>query len=154
MKHGRSFAELALAVAAVLLVAACGSGPGDPPDPLPHMVTPRLDARHLDRRSPVPETPITGTVEVTAYNVVAKLQVGGVAQELDLTMAEQGGASIRHFTGSNEGKQEFGFDIALPDGVNQSFICSEVDSATMRCLWNQTTPQDMEGTPLVIVLTK
>ena len=109
MKHGRSFAELALAVAAVLLVAACGSGPGDPPDPLPTWSPPDwMHGSWTGTGSAGDETtPVTGTVEVSARNLVVSFQAGGETHGLDLAMlAEQGAASITRLPGLSDAGRE------------------------------------------------
>lgn len=155
MKHVRSFAELALIVTAVLLVAACGSGPGEPPKPTPTWSPPDWMHGTWSAASPAPDTPITGTVEVSAYNLVAKLQAGGSPLELDVKMAEQGGASIQSVPGTNQGKPEFVIRVVVDAGAaTHSFLCVQEDSTRMNCIWTRMTPADTDGMSLVVVLTK
>lgn len=155
MKHGRSLAELALVVTAVLLVAACGSGPGKAPDPPPTWSPPTWMHGTWTGTGVAGDDgtiAVTGTIDVSAYNLVASFQVGVVAYPLDVKMAEQGGASVQSFDESNEGKPIFGLRI-VPDaaGTAHSFICGREDSATMSCNW--TTP-GTDGMFLTVVLTK
>ena len=159
MKHGRSLAELALVAAAVLLVAACNQGPGEPPDPLPTWSPPSWMHGTWTGDATGPDgTALMGTVTVSARNVVVAIQTGGEPEGFDLAMlAEQGVASISHVGGTSDtGKQEFGI-VITPNaaGPVNSFACSEVDSTTMECLWTQTTPPATDPTLVAgIRLTK
>ena len=158
MKHARGFAELALVVTAVLLVAACGKGPGEPPKSLPTWSPPDWMHGSWSGTGVAGDgtTPVTGTVEVSAYNLEASFEAGGMAYPLDVKMAEQGGASIHAIPGSNQGKPEFSIRI-VPDagGTEHMFLCGQEDSTTMNCVWTQLTPPDTDGTVLGFVgLTK
>jgi len=149
MKHGRTFAELALVAAAALLIAACSQGPGDPPDPLPTWSPPSWMHGTWTVSSGVAgdqTTPVTGTVEVSARNLVANFQAGGTPLELDLAKrAEQGMASIKHHGGESDGKRYFGLLITPNAGGNADlFNCAEVDSATMVCTWTAGPPPNTD----------
>lgn len=158
MKHGRSFAELALVVTAVLLVAACGSGPGKA-DPLPAWSPPAwmhgswsgTGAGGADGA-----TTVTGTVEVSAYNVKASFKAGDMVYPLDLKMAEQGGASIQPVpAGANANERMYNI-LITPSGEAPpySFMCAEEDSTTMSCILREMTPPGTDGTPLATVVSK
>ena len=159
MKHGRSFAELALAVTAVLLVAACGGGPGEAPDPKPVWSPPDwMHGSWSGTATGADGTAITGTVEVTAYNLVVAIETGSGTEGFDLAqLADQDVATILHVAGTSDtGTRQFAFMIKPNAGgtVNE-FVCSEVDSTTMGCLWTQTTPPATEAQPVALIrLTK
>ncbi|MDE0025666.1 MAG: hypothetical protein OXP69_14745 [Spirochaetaceae bacterium] len=157
MKHGRTFAELAL-VAAVLLVAACSQGPGEPPKPAwsppswmhgSWMVSSGVAGDGT--------TPVTGTVEVSARNLVANFQAAGQTHKLDLAMlTEQGTVSIELVPGVSDGDARLYGILITPnaEAPAYSFICGEEDSTTMSCTWTVMTPPDTDGTPLATVVLK
>ena len=151
MKHGRRFAELALAVSVVLLVAACGSGPGKP---LPTWSPPTWMHGTWTGRTPEgAPVAITATVEVSAYNLKASFQSGGVEHPpLNLAeLEEQRVADIRPAADQlPNGKQAFGVVITPKDGGPVTeFLCTEESSTTMACNWTQGS-QDLGS----VVLTK
>ena len=150
MKHGRRFAELALAVSVVLLVAACGSGPGEPPKPTWSPPTWMHGTWTVDTGTS-PGGPVTGTVEVSAYNLVAAFQAGGMQQDpLNLAELTEQGASIQLVSGVSD--REYGILITVgASSPVYSFFCKQVDSTTMDCTWTRMTPPDTDGTPLATV---
>ena len=157
MKHGRSFAELAVAVAAMLLVAACGKGPGEPPEPLPTWSPPTwMHGSWAGIGATGDGTAVTGTVEVSAHNLDASFEVGGVEHPLDLQLAERGGATIQHDSGVSDEDQRYYGIVIIPQagGTVNLFLCSEEDSTTMVCDWSERTPPAMEETRLATVVLK
>ncbi len=159
MKHVRSFAELALAVTAVLLVAACGSGPGKA-DPLPAWSPPSWmhgSWSGTGGGGPDGAIPVTATVEASARNLVASFQAGGQTHGLDLAMlTEQGAASIQPIPSESDGNVRLYSILITPkaEAPAFSFMCGEESSTTMSCTWIEMTPPDTEGTPLGTVILK
>lgn len=159
MKHGRSFAELALAVAAMLLVAACGKGPGEPPEPLPAWSPPSWMHGSWSGAGTGTvmgmDVPVTATVVVSAYNLVASFEAGGEAHGLDLADLTEKGLSIQRIPGVPDGQYTIEIAPNVAGGAVNSFFCGEEDSTTMGCLWTEITTPGTEGTPLAAVrLTK
>ena len=157
MKHGRSFAELALAVAAMLLVAACGKGPGEPPEPLPTWSPPTWMHGSWSGTGMVTvmdmDVLVTATVEVSAYNLVASFEAGGEAHGLDLAdLTEKGVASIQRSPGVPDGQYDIVITPNVAGGSVNSFICGEEDSTTMTCIWAEGTSPDI--VERIVVLTK
>ena len=151
MKHGRTFAELALVAAAVLLIAACNQGPGEPPKPAwsppdwMHGSWTGIGARP-------DETVVTATAEVSASNLKVSFQAGGVTFPLDLAqLTGQGAASVLADTGKSDDGKNYYTIVITPNAAGEpvhTFQCTEVDSTTMDCLWTQTTPPDEDVTTL------
>lgn len=173
MKHLRHGAELALAIAAVALVGACAKGPGEPPRTVPSWSPPSwLHGTWMGRNDPrAHDTPagpnriVAATVRASAYNLVIDVElVGEVQHTFDLEqLGAAGDASIMHHAGSAEEGHRY-YSVVLisaeraqgAEDPGDSFICSEVDSTTIDCIWSKLSADpDGEEMPVgALRLTK
>ena len=140
---------MGVAVALVLLVAACSRGPGETPAPLPSWSPPSW--MHGDWTATVVMERVT--MEVSAHNMVIEIRFGGEQFRFDLKQMSDRGATIEHHEQDLNGKRNYAVSIAEGKARND-FDCTEVDATTMNCSWIQVTPAGNEIQNGPFLLTK